>query len=142
MAYYTSVYQLKMWMAENAECSISVLNDLLIVDTRPYISYNDGHIIGACNMYCPPILKRRFAKGGQVHLESMLGCETKARLISGHFSTIVVYDEEGTTLPKNYNDGSDVTDLNIVYQTLCKLAKNAQCVILRGKLHKNIITYF
>lgn len=121
---------------------------LLIVDSRPYISYNEEHITGACNMYCPPILKRRFANGGQVHLESMLGVETKNRLIAGQFSTIVVYDQEGDCLPilntlnnNGPSSGIDISDLNIVYQTLCKIAKDAKCLILKGKFEFINILY-
>ncbi|OWF40203.1 dual specificity protein phosphatase 4-like [Mizuhopecten yessoensis] len=136
MAFRVNVYQLKQVM-ENEMVNSKTASKVLIVDSRPYIAYNEEHITGACNMYCPPILKRRFANGGQVHLESMLGVETKNRLISGQFSTIVVYDQEGPCLPSlntlnNNGLGVDISDLNIVYRTLCKLAKDAKCLILKG----------
>ncbi|XP_033756697.1 dual specificity protein phosphatase 1-like [Pecten maximus] len=136
MAFRVNVYQLKQVM-ENEMVNSKTASKVLIVDSRPYIAYNEEHITGACNMYCPPILKRRFANGGQVHLESMLGVETKNRLISGQFSTIVVYDQEGPCLPtlnaiNNNSSGVDTSDLIIVYHTLCKLAKDAKCLILKG----------
>ncbi|XP_060073022.1 dual specificity protein phosphatase 1-like [Ylistrum balloti] len=137
MAFRVNIYQLKQVM-ENEMVNSKTASKVLIVDSRPYIAYNEEHIIGACNMYCPPILKRRFANGGQVHLESMLGVETKNRLISGQFSTIVVYDQEGPCLPtlntlNNNSSGMDnKSDLIIVYRTLCKLAKDAKCLILKG----------
>ena len=137
MACFTFPQALQLWIAMESEQTRS---SLLIIDTRPYISYNSGHIKGACNMYCPPILKRRFARGGEVHIESMLGCETKNRLLKGEFSTIVVYDHDGSSaLPILSSDNTmnnsaiDTSDLNIVFQTLCKLAKGAECFILKGQ---------
>lgn len=101
--------------------------DILIVDARPYIVYNTEHIQGACNMYCPPILKRRFTKGGNVRLESMLNSETKHKMLSGHYNKIVVYDD--VYVP----GGGEISDLYVVWQCLCNIVGTESCYVLNGK---------
>ncbi|XP_061180485.1 dual specificity protein phosphatase 4-like [Saccostrea echinata] len=99
---------------------------LLILDSRPYISYNDGHIVGAKNMYCPPISKRRFANGGKLHLEKMLDSETRHRLTSGSYSHIVIYGEnEDEVLHSDSN-------VNIVWHSIQQLGFGGICQLLKG----------
>ena len=31
----------------------------LLLDCRPFMAYNTGHVVDAVNVHCPPILKRR-----------------------------------------------------------------------------------
>ncbi|PVD30606.1 hypothetical protein C0Q70_09879 [Pomacea canaliculata] len=47
----------------------------LILDCRPFMAFNKGHIVGAINVHCPPILKRR--SGGFVALENIVPCAEK-----------------------------------------------------------------
>ncbi|KAJ8317040.1 hypothetical protein KUTeg_004944, partial [Tegillarca granosa] len=97
--------------------------NILIVDARPYIVYNTEHIQGACNMYCPPILKRRFTNGGNVKLESMLNSETKHKMLSGHFHKIVIYDDV-------FVSGGEISDLYVVWRCLCNIVGTETCYVL------------
>lgn len=99
---------------------------LLILDSRPYISYNDGHIVGAKNMYCPPISKRRFVNGGKLHLEKMLDSEVRHRLVSGGYSQIVIYGESEDEL--NHSD----SNVNIVWHSIKQLGFGGICKLLKG----------
>lgn len=99
---------------------------LLILDSRPYISYNDGHIVGAKNMYCPPISKRRFVNGGKLHLEKMLDSDVRHRLVSGGYSQIVIYgDSEDELVHTDSN-------MNIVWHSIKQLGFGGICKLLKG----------
>lgn len=102
-------------------------DNIIIIDARSYLSYNEDHIIGACNVYCPPILKRRVKNGGTIRLESMLGCDLQNKLKSGRIEKIFMYDD-GT-----YIDSKDeMSDLYIVWTCMCKLMDNKNVYMLRG----------
>lgn len=102
-------------------------DNIIIIDTRSYLSYNEDHIIGACNVYCPPILKRRVRNGGTIRLESMLGCELQNKLKSGLIENIFMYDDGA------YNGSKDeMTDLHIVWTCMCKLIDSKNIFTLKG----------
>lgn len=87
----------------------SLLDDpkssVLLIDCRPFLSFNRAHIRSAHNVYCPPILHRRY--GHNVPIDSILGCAASRRnLIEGRYSTVVVYDD--STL---FGDGTVIDDL-------------------------------
>jgi len=74
----------------------SLLDDpkssLLLIDCRPFLSYNFGHIRAALNIYCPPILRRRY--GQNVPLDIILGStDSRKDLMESHHGLIVVYDD-------------------------------------------------
>lgn len=72
---------------------------VLVLDCRPFMAYNTGHVITASNVHCPPILKRR--SGGFVSLENIIPCETKRQqLLAGHYSYVVMYDKDSVELSK------------------------------------------
>ena len=100
----------------------------LLIDTRSYLNYNEDHIIGACNVYCPPILKRRVKNGGKIRLESMLGCELQNKLKTGQIAAIYLYDD-GTFLRTR----DEMSDLYIVWISMCKLVDCRKCFILESK---------
>ncbi|KAH3786498.1 hypothetical protein DPMN_164605 [Dreissena polymorpha] len=64
----------------------------LILDCRPFLAFNKGHIRGAVHSFCPSILKRRFAKKGLLILEHLLPQEVRKRLKCGEFSRAALYD--------------------------------------------------
>ncbi|XP_062606791.1 dual specificity protein phosphatase 4-like [Saccostrea cucullata] len=79
--------------------------EILILDSRPFISYNEGHIVTATNVHCPPILKRR--SGGFVALENIVPCRTKReKLENGEFKRIIVYDEDTVDLELSARDSN------------------------------------
>ena len=106
--------------------NINNLSSLLVLDSRPYISYNNGHIIGSKNMYCPPISKRRFVNGGKLHLEKMLDSEVRHKLVSGGYSRIVIYGENEDEM-----DQSD-SNVNIVWHSIKQLGFGGRCQFLKG----------
>ena len=64
----------------------------LVLDCRPFMSYNAGHVVEAVNVHCPSILKRR--SGGFVALENIVpDREHRERLQSGGYRAVVVYDQ-------------------------------------------------
>ena len=104
------------------------LDSIILIDTRSYLAYNEDHILHACNMYCPPILKRRVRNGGTILLKSMLGCEIQNKLKSNEIDTIYMYDD-GTYLLTH----DEMSDLFIVWTSMCKLIDSKQCYILQSK---------
>ncbi|XP_024072605.1 dual specificity protein phosphatase 4-like [Terrapene carolina triunguis] len=76
----------------------------LLLDCRPFLAHSAGYIRGALNVRCNSIVWHR-AKGA-VSLEQILPAEAevRARLRSGLYSAVVVYDERtspNTTSPNN-----------------------------------------
>ena len=87
---------------------------VLLIDCRSFMDFNHCHIINAHNVHFPPIVKRR--SGGSVRLERhVLRCpRTRSRLQAGHFSLVVVYDHNSTSL----NDLADDSNMNLVLRCL------------------------
>jgi dual specificity MAP kinase phosphatase len=120
-----SINDFQQMLVEN---NFSNSSSLLILDSRPYISYNDGHIVGANNMYCPPISRRRYANGGKLHLEKLLDSETRQKLMAGGFSYIVIYGENEEEL---FLSDSNV---NIVWHSIKQLGYGGICQLLKGRV--------
>ncbi|XP_022098344.1 dual specificity protein phosphatase 1-like [Acanthaster planci] len=88
---------------------------VLLVDSRPFIQFNDNHIGGAHNIHCPRLLRRR--SKGALAMDYIVTCpETRAELLAGLFSTVVVYDER----TKEIGDSTarDNSDLVLVLESL------------------------
>ena len=103
--------------------------DILIIDCRPFMVYNAGHINSAQNAHCPPIIKRR--SGGMLSLEHIIRCpHTRAKLITGEFRAIVVYDENTI----NLSDLSENDNMKLVLKSLREDAGMQNVYYLVGKL--------
>lgn len=77
----------------------------LVLDCRPFIAFNDSHIINALNVYCPPILKRR--SNGFVSLENIVTCERRRRqLRDGHYLRVLCYDTDTEDLTQSGKDSN------------------------------------
>ncbi|XP_063432086.1 dual specificity protein phosphatase 1-like isoform X1 [Mytilus trossulus] len=126
---YTFFNNLEQHLSESTD-------NILLIDTRSYLSYNEDHIIGACNVYCPPILKRRVRNGGKIRLESMLGCEIQNKLKTGQIGRIYMYDD-GTYL----QNGDEMSDMFIVWTSMCKLVNSKNCFILQSSFKEFQKTY-
>lgn len=101
---------------------------LLLLDFRSFFSYNNGRINGAENVFCPSILKRRFAATGSLRLESVLTPEVRKRLRSGEFTKLVLYDNDDTV--------RDSSDLAIIIQGLNKDRYGFKTAnVLKGGFH-------
>ncbi|GAB1607565.1 dual specificity protein phosphatase 4-like [Argonauta hians] len=102
-------------------------DNTLILDCRPFLSFNEGHIITARNVHCPPILKRR--SGGFISLENIVPDETKRlHLTSGHYTSVVLYDHDTNTLA----DASHDTNLYLVFKSLNQQIQNVDIFYLSG----------
>lgn len=100
---------------------------VLVIDCRPFTSFNTDHISTSSNIYCPPIIKRRLAKRTEAKIENMLNCETKKKLRNGVYRSLVVYDEDTQSV-------SEDTDLHFICRNLYKFVCSKNCFCLQGKM--------
>lgn len=127
-----TVDMLVKWQENGAE-------EILILDSRPFISYNEGHIVTATNVHCPPILKRR--SGGFVALENIVPCtEKREKLEGGDFKRVVVYDEDTVDLELSAKDSNLYSVLKSLRQQIDSIEVDELCYIkglyLISKLNK------
>ena len=116
--------------------------EILILDSRPFISYNEGHIVTATNVHCPPILKRR--SGGFVALENIVPCgQKREKLENGEFRKIIVYDEDTTDLELSAKDSNLYSVLKSLRQQIDSIEVDELCYIkglyVIPKLNKLVI---
>ena len=79
----------------------------LILDCRPFLAYNESHILNSINIHCPPILRRR--KNGHLPLRTIIpDVLTRDRLFSKYFHTVILYDE------LTFNDKSSNEDSSMI----------------------------
>ncbi|KAK6174230.1 hypothetical protein SNE40_017549 [Patella caerulea] len=70
---------------------------VLILDSRPFMRFNEGHLPEATNIHCPPILKRR--SNGFIPLVNIVPCEAKRnKLVDGKYKLVIVYDDDTSEL--------------------------------------------
>lgn len=84
-----------------------------LVDCRSFLNYNTDRIIGSVNIFCPPLVRKRFASSG-LPLATMLSAETRATLCRGGVDTLVLYDD--VTDEDNWNSRS--SELLLVMDSL------------------------
>ena len=88
---------------------------VLLVDSRPFMQFNENHITGAHNIHCPRLLRRR--SKGPLAMDYIITCpKTKAELLAGLFSTVVVYDERTVEVGRSTEKSSN--DLILVLESL------------------------
>ena len=101
----------------------------LLLDCRPFLAHSAGYIRGSVNVRCNTIVRRR-AKGS-VSLEQILPAEeVRARLRSGLYSAVIVYDERS---PRAESLREDST-VSLVVQALRRNAERTDICLLKGKL--------
>jgi len=107
---------------------IEAPNSTLLLDCRPFIAFNENHIVNALNVYCPPILKRR--SNGFVSLENIVTCEHRRRqLRDGHYSRVVCYDTDTEDLAQSGKD----SNLYAVLKSLRQQVDIGQISFITGK---------
>lgn len=80
-------------------------NKPLFLDCRPFMVYNENHVVEAVNVHFPPILKRR--SNGFISLENIVTCEHKRRLlVEGKFDSVIVYDADTQDLARSAKDSN------------------------------------
>lgn len=101
----------------------------LLLDCRPFLAHSAGYIRGSVNVRCNTIVRRR-AKGS-VSLEQILPAEeeVRARLCSGLYSAVIVYDERS---PRAESLREDST-VSLVVQALRRNAERTDICLLKGK---------
>lgn len=100
----------------------------LLLDCRPFLAHSAGYIRGSVNVRCNTIVRRR-AKGS-VSLEQILPAEeeVRARLRSGLYSAVIVYDERS---PRAESLREDST-VSLVVQALRRNAERTDICLLKG----------
>jgi len=77
----------------------------LLLDVRPFIAYNNSHLLDAQNVNCPPILKRR--SNGFINLENIVTCERRRRLlVNSQYQRVIVYDADTSDLTQSAKDSN------------------------------------
>jgi len=84
---------------------------LLVVDCRPFTSFDSARVDGAVNVHCPPIVRRR--AGGQIPVVNVVrSAEALADVTSGRCRAVVVYDESSNSVDELDNDSNARLSLN------------------------------
>ncbi|XP_019389782.1 PREDICTED: dual specificity protein phosphatase 4 [Crocodylus porosus] len=101
---------------------------VLVLDCRPFLAHSAGHVLGALNVRCNTIVRRR-AKGA-VSLEQILPAEAevRARLRAGLYSAVVLYDERSPDADCLRDDGT----VSLVLRALRRDAERADVCLLAG----------
>lgn len=101
----------------------------LLLDCRPFLAHSAGSIRGSVNVRCNTIVRRR-AKGS-VSLEQILPAEeeVRARLRSGLYSAVIVYDERSLRADSLREDST----VSLVVQALRRNAERTDICLLKGK---------
>ncbi|XP_070212588.1 dual specificity protein phosphatase 1-like [Littorina saxatilis] len=63
------------------------------VDCRSFLHYNSDRITGSVNIFCPPLVKKRFCSS-LLPLDNMLSAETRATLCRPGVGVVVLYDDD------------------------------------------------
>ncbi|XP_071502133.1 dual specificity protein phosphatase 1-B-like [Diadema antillarum] len=88
---------------------------VLILDCRSFLCYNSRHIVNACNVHCPLLLKRR--SNGPLPLDHLVPCgEARNRLLAGFYEAVVVYDDDSTVVSKTENQANISWVLETLFQ--------------------------
>ena len=107
-------------------------NSILILDCRPFLAFNSERIVGASNVYCPAILRRRFVRKGFLNLDTILSQDIRKRLKTGQYTRVVLYE---TVDMDTHVERSGTSEIAIIIQGLQRnnySLKNAS--ILKGKI--------
>ncbi|MED6274639.1 Dual specificity protein phosphatase 1 [Characodon lateralis] len=99
----------------------------LVLDCRSFLSFNASHISGSTNVRFSTIVRRR-ARGG-LGLEHIVPNEdTRNRLLSGEYQSVVLLDDRSTDLSQAKKDGT----LMLAVTALCRGPCGVSVFILQG----------
>lgn len=100
----------------------------LVLDCRSFLSFNSSHISGSANVRFSTIVRRR-ARGG-LGLEHIVPNEdTRNRLLSGEYQSVVLLDDRSLDLSQAKKDGT----LMLAVTALCRAPCGVRVFILKGK---------
>lgn len=101
----------------------------LVLDCRSFLSFNSSHISGSTNVRFSTIVRRR-ARGG-LGLEHIVPNEdTRNRLLSGEYQSVVLLDDRSLDLSQAKKDGT----LMLAVTALCRDPCGVRVFILKGKI--------
>jgi dual specificity MAP kinase phosphatase len=101
---------------------------VLVIDTRPFMTFNSSHVSTAHNVHCPPIVKRR--SGGCISLENVIRCpKARGALLEGRYSSVVVYDESSLTIQDIPRD----SNAELVIKCLTEHVRVSSLFFLQGR---------
>ncbi|XP_061691661.1 dual specificity protein phosphatase 1 [Syngnathoides biaculeatus] len=99
----------------------------LVLDCRSFLSFNASHIAASTNVRFSTIVRRR-ARGG-LGLEHIVPNEdTRSRLLSGEYQSVVLLDDHSYDLSQAKKDGT----LMLAVAALCRDPCGASVFILKG----------
>uniref|UniRef100_A0A3Q3WRK1 Dual specificity protein phosphatase n=1 Tax=Mola mola TaxID=94237 RepID=A0A3Q3WRK1_MOLML len=99
----------------------------LVLDCRSFLSFNASHISGSANVRFSTIVRRR-ARGG-LGLEHIVPNEdTRNRLLSGEYQSVVLLDDRSCDLSQAKKDGT----LMLAVTALCRDPRGVRLFILKG----------
>lgn len=100
----------------------------LVLDCRSFLSFNSSHISGSTNVRFSTIVRRR-ARGG-LGLEHIVPNEdTRNRLLSGEYQSVVLVDDRSSDLSQVKKDAT----LMLAVTALCRHLCGASVFILKGE---------
>ncbi|XP_028316214.1 dual specificity protein phosphatase 1 [Gouania willdenowi] len=101
--------------------------DCLVLDCRSFLSFNSSHISGSTNVRFSTIVRRR-ARGG-LGIEHIVPNEdTRSRLLSGEYQSVVLLDDRSSDLSQAKKDGT----LMLAVTALCRQRCGATVFLLKG----------
>lgn len=102
----------------------------LVLDCRSFLSFNSSHISGSSNVRFSTIVRRR-ARGG-LGLEHIVPNEdTRNRLLSGEYESVVLLDDRSLDLSQVKKDGT----LMLAVTALCRDPCGTSVFILKGEVY-------
>ncbi|XP_077073364.1 dual specificity protein phosphatase 1 [Siphateles boraxobius] len=101
--------------------------DCLVLDCRSFFSFSSSHISGSSNVRFSTIVRRR-ARGG-LGLEHIVPNEdTRSRLLSGEYQSVVFLDDRSLEMGEVKKDGT----LMLAVNALCRNPCGASVFLLKG----------
>lgn len=108
----------------------------LVLDCRSFLSFNSSHISGSANVRFSTIVRRR-ARGG-LGLEHIIPNEdTRSRLLSGEYPSVVLLDDRSMDSSQAKKDGT----LMLAVTALCRDPCGVRVLILEGK-KQDLVFFF
>jgi len=101
---------------------------VLVVDCRPFTSFNASRVDGAVNVHCPPIVRRR--AGGLIPVANVVrSAEVLADVTEGRCEAVVVYDESTNSVDELDAESNARLSLNSLAAVL---APSTPLCLLKG----------
>lgn len=108
----------------------------LVIDCRPFIAFNSGHIVSALNVHCPPILKRR--TGGKIQLQNVISSdEVRSEVMNSQYDVAVFYDDRTMDIDQLPPDSVIIMAIKVVQET----QRMPEIYLLQGNYFSNTKRY-